>query len=113
MALLLLLFFASAVLTIIFWAAASAVALAILQGIFWLITRPIVWLVIMPLQYLFGSSEKQPQGARQGSLRSPGPAAASSTDKLQQLAKLKALLESDAITNAEFERLKAELFRHS
>lgn len=109
MALLLLLFFASAVLTIMFWATAAAVALAILQGIFWLITRPIVWLVIMPLQYILGGSQKPSPGPQQASLRAINPAAASSTDKLQHLAKLKALLDSGALSQSEFERLKSEL----
>lgn len=113
MALLLLLLFASAVLTIIFWATAAAVAVAILQGIFWLITRPIVWLVIMPLQYLFGGSQKPSPGTQQASLRAINSPVSSPTDKLQQLGKLKALLDSGALSQAEFERLKAELFRHS
>lgn len=109
MVLLLLIFFASAVLTIMFWATAAAVALAILQGIFWLITRPIVWLVIMPLEYLFGGSQKPSPGTQKASVRAINPAATSSTGKLQQLAKLKALLDSGALSQAEFERLKSEL----
>jgi hypothetical protein len=120
MAILLLIFFASAVLTVLFWASAVAVALALLhlilalvKGIFWLITRPIVWLVIMPLQLMFGGSQKPSPKVQQSSFRTINSTAGSSTDKLQQLAKLKNLLDGGTITTAEFEQLKADLFQQS
>jgi len=116
MAAMLLLLFASAVLTAIFWTTVMAAALAILQillaivrGIFWLITRPIVWLVVIPLHYLFGGSRTPAPVTQQIPATAPSTAASSSTEKLQQLSKLKALHNSGAITQAEFDRLKREL----
>lgn len=116
MAAMLLILFASAVLTVIFWAIVAAAALAILhilwaivRGIFWLITRPIVWLVVMPLQYLFGGSQTAAPVAKQIPARANSSQGTSSTEKLQQLSKLRALHDSGAITQAEFDRLKCEL----
>ncbi len=80
-----------------------------LRGIFWLITRPIVWLVVMPLQYLFGGSQTAAPVAKQIPARANSSQGTSSTEKLQQLSKLRALHDSGAITQAEFDRLKCEL----
>lgn len=116
MAILLLLIFAGAVLTVLFWATAAAVALAVLQmvllvlqGIFWIVTRPFVWLVVMPLQILFGGSRTPAPVTQQIPARANSSQGMSSTEKLQQLSKLRALHDSGAITQAEFDRLKCEL----
>jgi uncharacterized membrane protein len=121
MAIMLLFLFVSAVLTLLFWATVVAVAVAILgllwaivQGIFWIVTRPIVWLVIMPLQFICGSNRAKSSANTQHSPhRTINSAAGSSNDKLQQLGKLKGLLDSGTVTPAEFEQLKADLFRQS
>ncbi len=120
MAILLLILFASAVLTVVFWATVVAATLAILhlllaivRGSFWLITRPIVWLVVVPLQYLFGGSQTASTKAQPGRPRPNSSAAGSPTNKLQQLEKLKRLLDSGTITMAEFEQLKTDLFQQS
>lgn len=104
----LLLLFAACVLTVLFWAAVFAAALMVmsalslaLQAVWWLITRPFVWLVIRPLQFIFGSERSSPTQVR---LASAGTA-----QTVDQLTRLQTLLATKAITQEEFDRMKGAI----
>lgn len=119
-----LVFFAAAVLTMLFCAAVVATATAILavlllilQAGWWIITRPIVWFIIRPVEYLCGIKTSPPNEVtsvakvRAKTLPSiPLPVATSAmTEKVEQLQKLKSLLEDGAINQDEFEGMKTEV----
>ena len=124
MLMMLLLIFAGAVMTVLFWATAIAVAVAIfellslaIRGVFWLITRPIVWFVIMPLRFIFGdsathhSNEGGGTGPSDFRKRDFGCVGNTASDKLSQLTTLNRLRENNTITTGEYEKLKADLLR--
>lgn len=122
MAIILLLIFAGAVLTVLFWASVIAVAVAIfeilglaIRGVFWLITRPIVWFVITPLRFIFGGSATNDNHERARSIDVPnlglGTGGSTASDKLSQLTALKRLMDNSTITVSEFEKPKADLLR--
>ncbi|OJT95356.1 MAG: hypothetical protein BGN82_02170 [Alphaproteobacteria bacterium 65-7] len=119
-----LIIFASCVLTVIFWAAVVAAAMAILEfvlllvrGIWWLITRPIVWLVIRPIQFVFGikngkASNRNLDAPKAMSAIRPSLAPDQippMTEKLDQLGKLTALLEDGVLNQNEFDRMKKKI----
>lgn len=105
----LLLLLAAAAATILFWAAAAAIAIAIgaaigavLQLIWWLVTRPVVW-PFQALAWLIRGTPNRP------------PLAAPTRDdqdhhgRFDRLERLKALLDSGAISPDEYNRLKAQI----
>lgn len=122
----LLIVFAACVLTVLFWTAVVAAALAIaafllliLQGAWWLITRPIVWFIIWPIKLIFGIKHDEPANetppaskdltlARIPTISAPN-LLPSMTDKVEQLGKLKSLLEGGAINQEDFNKMKAEV----
>jgi len=125
--------FAASVLYFLWWIGVIVVATAIfelilllLKAIFWIIIRPIVWLVIRPLQFLFGQRRaavvyNPPQHAIATNMSTsaitpilleakPTTTVSEQTfQKLDQLAKLKTLLETNTISQMEFDALKNDV----
>lgn len=104
-----------AVAVILFWGAAVAIALAIgsgllllAKGIWWVITRPIVW-SIKALGWLFsGDSDGQFQpSVYAGSTEAN--VARDIHDRAERLSRLKALLDTNSISQAEYDLMKAEI----
>lgn len=104
-----------AVAVILFWGAAVAIALAIgtgllllAKGIWWLITRPIVW----PIQALKCLSSRDSDGQFQSSVytgSTEADVARDIHDRAERLSRLKALLDTNSISRAEYDLMKAEI----
>jgi len=104
-----------AVAVILFWGAALAIALAIgsglvllAKGIWWLITRPIVW-SIRALGWL---SSREPEGRFQSSAyagSTEADVARDIHDRAERLSRLKALLDTNSISQAEYDLMKTEI----
>ncbi len=107
----LLILFLAAVGTVLFWAAVLAAAMAIGAGIllvlnflWWLITRPIVW-PIRAIGYLV-----RPRPERPAPNNVPDAGAAQNVQALaDRLERLKALLDDGALSQAEYDKMKAEI----
>jgi hypothetical protein len=121
-----LIVFAACVLTVLFWAAVVAAAgvvlgalWLILKALWWLVTRPIVWLIIRPIEFIFGVKHDGPTSRESAATKVlPGTTApsvsrpsspSSMTEKVEQLATLKSLLEGGAINQDEFDRMKTQV----
>jgi len=86
--------------------------------VWWVITRPIVWFIVRPIQFIFGNRETptakqaapapEPFTATMPSIAEPN-STTSLTVKVDQLAKIKALLDNGTISQGEFDRMKSEV----
>jgi hypothetical protein len=113
-----LLILGGAVATILFWALAASIAIAIGAGIllvlnfvWWLVTRPIVW-PIRAIRWLFtggprGQSITVSAAANQAVIQQG--IAQDIHDRAERLSRLKALLDTGALSEAEYARMKAEI----
>lgn len=115
--------FAACVLTVLFWAAVVAAASVVLgalwlivKALWWLVTRPIVWLIIRPIEFVFGVKREEPTSSEPSvphlaiATKTSHPASSVAvTEKVAQLATLKSLLESGAINQEEFDRMKSQV----
>jgi hypothetical protein len=100
----------AAVATILFWAAAFAIAMAIgafilvvLKFAWWVITRPVVW----PIQAIGWMFRDGPKASLDGAPLQPatGYVAHDIHDRTERLSRLKALLDDGALNQAEFDRM--------
>jgi len=121
-----LIIFAACVLTVLYWAAVVAVAvilcglvLAILRAIWWVITRPFVWLIVRPIEYVTGVKYEEPSSSQSSVPPLPQPSIHSlphfslppsqMADKVEQLGKLRALMDAGVINEVEFQKMKKEV----
>lgn len=128
MGVLLLIVLASSVLSVLYWVGVAAIVMAIAQAgiwlfwaIFWLISRPFVWFIIRPFEFITGKNRR----GRGQTKQSPASQSVTSTptspvptntanqmtvvSKVDQLHRLQGLVDSGTISHAEFDKLKAEL----
>lgn len=112
----LLLLLVGAIGTILFWALAASLAMAIGAGlllvlnfIWWLVTRPIVWPIMAIRRLVNGGPMGQSRPAYVPSLPIQADVAHDIHDRADRLSRLKALMDSGALSQAEFDRMKAEV----
>ena len=118
MGLLLLIVLAGSVLSVLYWVGVAAIVMAIAQAAIWLfwavvwvISRPFVWFIVRPFEFVTGSRRSRPPilATRDQKTAPTSPAPLTMTDKVEQLHRLQALRDNRAITQAEFDKMKAEL----